>query len=1034
MNSALVPARRTFPLVLAWAMCLGMTLACCGAGLAAGADDWTALRTTIFRTVGEVNGTSVTAIAEDGDGYLWVGGQSGLSRWDGYRFRSYRPDPQVPDSIPDTDINVLHTDPRGRLWIGTSTGGLARHDRVDDHFVTYAAGANGLRSNAVVALADDGTGGLWIGTSGGLDHLNDRTGGFEHFRHDPRRPGSLPEDAVRTLLRDARGTLWVGTTAGLARRDPRTGRFIPVRLPAADGQPPIPSSMIEDGSGQLWIGTDRHGVYVIRRAQRAAQPLRLNSDDDATALAAGEVQAISEVRPGEIWFGTNDHGIAALDVATRRLRWLRNDPAVPTSLPQNLVLAIYRDRAGLAWVGTLTGLRRSDPQQSAISTVVVGSNRSAGIADSDVTAIFAAAGDRAWLGFVGQGVDIVDPTRGRTGSLRPNRAWPQRTLPEVTVRAIAGYPRGPTFIGTARGLYETDADGRGLRRIPMPGTSSDHIDSLCVIDGVLWIGTNAKGVWRLDRGAASPRRLEHTGLANSRITVIAPASPGHLWVGTYGGLNLLDVRSGTVERITAEGSRPNRPGTGFIASLLTDRQGRLWVGTFGEGILILDHRGPDGRSRFLHLAQREGLPNVNVDSMLADREGRIWVATDDGIAWIDPASLAIHALRRADGVEFSNYYLGARAMLGNGDVLFGSTGGLTIIRPALVRGWTYAPPIVVTDVRLGGRTEPAGSLGRGAAGPPIEISPDANSLSVEFAALDFSASEQNQYAYRLDGFDRAWNETDAGRRLAAYTNLPPGKYTLELRGSNRNGAWSPTLVVPIRVLPAWYQTLTFRFGEVVAAGAVLAGLIHIRTAYLRRRERDLEQQVDERTAELRALAIELSEKKAALEHIAYRDALTDLPNRRMFSHVFTRLLAPAGADRRAIVLLLIDLDRFKLVNDTLGHDAGDALLVEAANRLQSAIRSDDCVARLGGDEFAILLAGGPSAAEVDQICERIAASLALPIVFKGVEMRTSASIGIAVCPEHGSTQDDLYKSADTALYEAKRGGRDTWRRFAIELT
>jgi diguanylate cyclase (GGDEF)-like protein len=132
------------------------------------------------------------------------------------------------------------------------------------------------------------------------------------------------------------------------------------------------------------------------------------------------------------------------------------------------------------------------------------------------------------------------------------------------------------------------------------------------------------------------------------------------------------------------------------------------------------------------------------------------------------------------------------------------------------------------------------------------------------------------------------------------------------------------------------------------------------------------------------------------------------------------------------VLLLIDLDHFKLVNDSLGHDAGDALLVEAARRLLSAARSSDCVARLGGDEFAILLGGEHSAAEIDRFCERIVASLALPVAFKGAQMRTSASVGVAISPQHGKTQDDLYKSADTALYAAKRSGRDTWRRCGIE--
>jgi diguanylate cyclase (GGDEF)-like protein len=1031
MKSALRAIRRVSRQRLAWAVFVaGLTLGL-PAGAVAASADWMALSTTIFRSVGEVAGTSVTAVTQDRDGYLWVGGQGGLSRFDGYRFRSYRADRHSPDAIHDAYINVLHTDRRGRLWIGTNAGGLTRYDRATDRFVTYFAGPRGISDDSVGGLADDATG-LWIGTAGGLDHRIDATGVFEHFHHDRRQPTSLPDDAIHALLCDDRGTLWVGTGSGLVRRDSATGSFVPVLLPTADRKTPLISTIIQDSEGQIWLGTDRYGVYVIKRGEREAHPARLASERDGVLLATSNIQSIGEVRPGEIWFGTADYGIGSLDVATRRMRWIHSDPALPTSLPQNLVLAIYRDRSGLVWVGTLSGLRRSDPNQTAISSVVVGSNRSAGIADSDVLTIFATANDRAWLGLANAGIDIVDATAGRIGSLRPDPARPQRTLPQLSIRAIAGFAHGPMYIGTARGLFTTGEDGHGLRRIPMTGQKSDQINCLSVVDGVLWIGNHTKGVWRFDRRTNSARRLEHTGLRNSRITVIAPASRGHLWVGTYAGLNMLDIRSGKVQPITSDDPKPERRSLRFIASLQTDRNGREWVGTFGDGIFILDHLGSDGRAHFTQLSTREGLPNDNVDSMLADRQGRIWVATDDGMAVVDPTTLKIRTMHRADGIAFSNYYLGARARLSNGDLLFGAAGGLTIIRPALVRDWSYAPSIVATDLRIGNTSVPP-LTNTAPGGSPIEISSQANSLGLEFAALDFSAPEQNQYAYRLDGYDRTWNETDASRRLAAYTNLAPGTYTLEVRGSNRNGAWSPILTFPIRVLPAWYQTTVFRIFEVLATFALIAGMIRIRTGYLVRRERALQLLVHERTAELRETAHELRERRIELEQMAYRDALTNLPNRRLFAEEIDRLMVQAHIGRNSFVLLLIDLDRFKFINDSLGHDAGDALLREAAKRFIAVFRATDCVVRLGGDEFAVLLAGDHAVIEVDSLCQRVVTSLAVPMTYNENQMQTSASIGVAFFPRDGTTQDELYKSADTALYDAKRCGRNTWRYVASSL-
>lgn len=194
--------------------------------------------------------------------------------------------------------------------------------------------------------------------------------------------------------------------------------------------------------------------------------------------------------------------------------------------------------------------------------------------------------------------------------------------------------------------------------------------------------------------------------------------------------------------------------------------------------------------------------------------------------------------------------------------------------------------------------------------------------------------------------------------------------------------------------------------------------------FLRRRQRELMRQVAERTAEL-------EQSKRRIEEIAYHDALTGLPNRRLFTQDICNLIAARERSAGRFALLLIDFDRFKQVNDTLGHDAGDALLVEAAKRLQATLRRSDRIARLGGDEFAILLDDLPAASTervtAEAICQRVIDSFTAVILYKDFEMRTSASIGVAVYPEHALSHEGLYKAADLALYEAKRDGRNTWR-------
>jgi diguanylate cyclase (GGDEF)-like protein len=242
------------------------------------------------------------------------------------------------------------------------------------------------------------------------------------------------------------------------------------------------------------------------------------------------------------------------------------------------------------------------------------------------------------------------------------------------------------------------------------------------------------------------------------------------------------------------------------------------------------------------------------------------------------------------------------------------------------------------------------------------------------------------------------------------------------------------LSLPVRVVPAWYEMIWFRVLLGLLSIGLVAGVVQARTLIFKRRQRELQDLVGERTAallqrtsELEARTVELRDSQTQLEQIAYRDPLTDLPNRRFFNDDLRRLMAQARRDGVGFALMLIDLDHFKQINDTLGHDAGDALLVELAARLRAAVREVDSIARLGGDEFAVLLPATTSREAVETVCKRIVEAAAQPVFFKSHPVHAGASVGIALAPGDGEDADALFKSADLALYQAKREGRNTWR-------
>jgi diguanylate cyclase (GGDEF)-like protein/PAS domain S-box-containing protein len=178
---------------------------------------------------------------------------------------------------------------------------------------------------------------------------------------------------------------------------------------------------------------------------------------------------------------------------------------------------------------------------------------------------------------------------------------------------------------------------------------------------------------------------------------------------------------------------------------------------------------------------------------------------------------------------------------------------------------------------------------------------------------------------------------------------------------------------------------------------------------------------------------EIKNAQVQLEQMAFYDTLTGLANRRLFRNRLEHVINNLNREGNSLGLILLDLDNFKNINDSLGHDSGDALLTLIAERLQLCVRASDTVARLGGDEFAIILPGISSSLAASHVAEKIINTLKQPIVLKETEIRVTASAGISMAPEDSSNAEELVKNADLALYRAKDQGRDNYQFFIAEM-
>jgi diguanylate cyclase (GGDEF)-like protein len=983
------------------------------ASAAAASIGWVGMANTVFEHLGQHDGLPhaiATGVTEDAQGYLWASTQDGVARWDGYRFRVYPARPDDPHGLPVSYVRTICSDRLGRIWVGMDGGGVARFDAAQDWFTRFGG-------STVANLSPDAEGGMWAASTTGLMHVR-ASGSVEMaWPHDGKSPDALPDSSVTAVLQDRSGAVWVGSAGSLVVRFPdgRAGRRID--LPGfTQGASLLVDAIYQDARGQIWIGTNAHGVFVLD--PESGRIARLQSAGAADPqLLSDSAYSFEENGNGEIWIGTQTRGIVIADTSTLLARRVMRDRSVPSNLQSNWIWGLHRDRGGQMWVASTTGLSRTRPQQDAVLSLF--SSDGSTWTDPYVLAVDADAHGVVTLGQK-SGLEVIDPAQQKMVSLLGTSADAAGTPAISNVTALVHTPDGTRYLGSRDGLFTVPAGSHEIRPIPMPARGAVKAVTALLLDGsTLWIGGKGDGIWQMD--LASPARtmkqpVPTRDLSDPEVTAIAHGPDGAMWIATNNGLNL--VRQGQpTQRIMPAANDATGLASAVINTLLTDRLGRLWVGS-NAGVQILERRDATGRAWFHHIGKDEGLTSENIDTLLMDSSGRVWVSTDDGIAVIDPANYALRVLHPADGAAITTYWVDSGAVGPTGELFFGGLGGLTVIRPERLTRRVYAAPMVVTDVEVGGR--PAALMDAGGR-KQLTVPPESSGFSVEFSLLDFTAPERNRYAYWLEGYDKTWREVDTTHRSAGYTNLPPGHYVLHMKAASRDGAWTQhPLEVDVQIQPAWYQTWWFDLLKILGALLAVALVVAVRVRYVQQRSVELERLVERRTHELTQL-------QHQLEELAYSDALTSLPNRRMFGDYCRQMIGASERHDSGFALLLIDLDHFKQVNDTLGHDAGDALLVETARRLRTIARKADVVARLGGDEFAILLADAAIPSAVDIACHRILDAFESPIRHAGHDMRTSPSIGVALFPRDGTTQDELYKSADLALYEAKRSGRGTWR-------
>ncbi len=853
---------------------------------------------------------SINAMMHDRKGFLWIGTDDGLNRFDGYQFVVLRPDPSDRYALAGNVVTALSEDPSGKLWIGTSGSGFQSFDPVAwtfaSHPSTLPRGAS-LRSNVITAIQADASKRVWIGTDhDGLLQFDIRTGVLRPFP----LPSSAPVRTVMDIALTRTGKLIVACGhSGLFVIDARTGYSRHIDLDGASSAPGGGGAMrvTMDSARYLWVGSDNNRIhrYDIRTGKWRQYRIPIGVGSNYVV----EIRDMAMDLERNLWISTSGDGVFVMQTESGSFTHLVEDRLTPMSLPSSSTRSLCADRLGNVWVGTNgSGMGMHSPAVKEFNLLGTGLQGHGDLTVHSIRAIWQDRDSVLWVGGY-RGFNRVDRKTGEvTVYERRNYSetgtGPQRDVYLHNVFVIhpdPDDPDGALLVGTeGSGLFRFVKKNATFQRIPLEDETGSGTKPQSIIvteicrtrDGVLWIGCST-GLWRWDPGkrGSRPERIaaESFGDRQGGVYAIHEDRNGLLWIGTArGGIALFDRLLGDVTEYRSQPGNHAALSSNSVKCIYEDSRGMLWVGTT-LGLNLMKRE--DGS--FQTFTTRDGLPNNVIYGILEDASGMLWLSTNNGLARFHPEYGVVATYDVHDGLQGNEFNTAAFFISSAGEMFFGGVQGLTFFNPDRITRNHTVPPMAVTSVRAGNRSVLLQNAGTGRDTVMLDYRDE--SITFTFAALSFYRPEKNRYSYRFEGRNEDWIDIGYERNLS-FAGLGPGTYTLRVRGSNNDGVWNEDgLTVTLIIEPPFWAAWWFR----VLAGLLLAGLAYIAVRWRMKRvhgqERKLAAEVELRTSELQhsnaKLLLEIEERKRA-EAEAYRANAT---KSEFLAHISHEIRTPMNA-------------------------------------------------------------------------------------------------------------------------------------------
>ena len=761
---------------------------------------------TLFNSDNGLPQSFVNTLIQDSQGYLWIGTQDGLCRYDGYDFVVFNNNPYDSLSLSSNYINHLTEGVNGEIWVATRIG-LNRFDRKTGKVKVYFSEPNNpktLSSNMIYYVFRDSRNRIWVKTIDALHLYNPTTDDFTRFKHYNDIFNIPQVTDIFPIFEDSGKRLWVGTKDGLFLFDQE--RLIFKRYSEDPSNPHSiwgnrVNAITEGFNGRLLIGTDKGINEFDFRTQRFKRLVITVSNPSEKAFTTG-IQFLGYDNDSSLWVGS----LLGLGKLHSNGTFVKYNNLYSNNLPVEIinVSTVHRDRSGVLWIGSQTGLVKVNPFEQRIGGYSKDNNGKNLFSNNIVASVIESDDGNIWIGTWGTGLHIFNP---KTGENRRYWSGGSNFIADDFIHSLYQTRNGKILVGTRNGVYEYSVKSNVF--YDFFEKNSIYVGDIFKNNRVYSITEDSKGrIWFAtgqglhcvkDRSLVSfySRRGDSLSLPGNEVYDVVADKNDNIWVATVSGLCRISSDLRKVESYSFNVNKSNLPFE--VLCLYIARNKTVWVGTT-SGLFWIN---PNGKN-VLHSVV---LPDVNIrliNDIQEDERGRLWISTNKGLVLFSPLSNLIRVFNNSDGLLSNELNINASFQNRKGWMYFGGVAGVNYFHPDSIPINKVVPNVCITRIQIYSKMGYEEII-------PYQLNnlkvPDSfSNLTFTISALDFTHPEKNSYRYQLVGYDNRWVELRNNNKIT-FSNLPEGEYELKIMGSNSDQVWTTEYsTIKIQVVAPWWRS------------------------------------------------------------------------------------------------------------------------------------------------------------------------------------------------------------------------------------